>query len=77
MAEHAAWSAPDMTALYDTSIKKKCTNGIGGRTCTNSQDSSAILPFKRLDFTLDYCFDLCQGAAQTQSLLTTAAARLG
>ena len=37
MAEHVASSAPDVTALYDTSIKKKCTKGIGGRTCRNSQ----------------------------------------
>ena len=33
MAEHVAWRAPDVTALYETSMRKKWTNGMGGRTC--------------------------------------------
>lgn len=37
MAEQVAWRAPDVTALYDTSSKKKCTKCIGGRTCTRNQ----------------------------------------
>jgi len=37
MLAHAAMVAPVVTAVWETSIRKKCVGGIGGRTCKSPQ----------------------------------------